>query len=134
MIRAPRFPLLLLLVLMQCLAPWLHAHSGVETGGFLHLPGLEFLAGTSGDCTMSDARTGETDLIVGMPAGKWDRVDGGNCAGKKHAPPALLAVAAPSVPPLPPFGHAPTKAPFAPFAQCRHTGCPRAPPLYSTPV
>lgn len=71
MIRAPRLVLCILLVLTQVLAPWVHAHLGVETGGFLHLPGLEMAAKTDPGC--ADASPGDRDVIVGMQAGVWDQ-------------------------------------------------------------
>lgn len=134
MTRAPRLALTLLLVLMQCFAPWVHAHSGVERGGFLHLPGLEFLAGQSGGCALSDARHDGTDLIVGVQAGKWDRADGFREAPESRVSPALLpAVPLPSPPPR--SGHLPGRETLPrPFAQCRYDGCPRAPPSLLAPV
>lgn len=71
MIRAPRLVLCILLVLTQVLAPWVHAHMGVETGGFLHLPGLEMAAKTAPGCA-AEASPGDRDVIVVMQAGVWD--------------------------------------------------------------
>lgn len=135
MTRAPRLALTLLLVLMQCFAPWVHAHTGVERGGFLHLPGLEFLAGQSGGCALSNARPGGTDLIVGVQAGKWDRADGLREAPASRVSPALLPIMVPLPSPPPRSGRLPTREiPACPFSQCRHDGCPRAPPSSFSPV
>ncbi|MGZ8248889.1 hypothetical protein [Methylomagnum sp.] len=75
MTRAPRLALCLLLVLMQLLAPWVHAHTGAETGGFMHLPGLEaFVDSEEGYATARLARDG-LDVIVGVQAGTWNPSD-----------------------------------------------------------
>lgn len=73
MTRAPRLVLCCLLVLMQILAPWVHAHTGAETGGFLHLPGLESFAEAGTGCAAADALPGDMDLIVAVQAGVWDQ-------------------------------------------------------------
>ncbi|CAL1240083.1 hypothetical protein [Candidatus Methylocalor cossyra] len=74
MTRCPRFAVFLVLALMQMLAPWVHAHTGLERGGFLHLPGLENLARRSADdCAAAASQADQRDLIVAMQAGRWDR-------------------------------------------------------------
>jgi hypothetical protein len=66
----PRFCFIALaLVLMQILAPWVHAHTGGETmGGFLHLPGLEFLDKADAGYASQD-RAAAMDVIVGVQTG-----------------------------------------------------------------
>lgn len=41
----PTFLIVGLLALIQLFAPWVHAHTGAETGAVLHVPGLEHLQG-----------------------------------------------------------------------------------------
>lgn len=63
-----------LLCLFQILSPWVHAHTGGETGVRLHIPGLENLVshpeGYSARQWDSNA-----DLIVGVQAGFSKRCD-----------------------------------------------------------
>jgi hypothetical protein len=63
-----------LLCLFQILSPWVHAHTGGETGLRLHVPGLENLVshpqGYSARHWDSNA-----DLIVGVQAGFSKRSD-----------------------------------------------------------
>lgn len=66
--RPLRLVLLVLFVLMQSIAPWVHAHTGTETGGLLHLPGLESLERHDSDITLNDGLA-DLDLIVSVPAG-----------------------------------------------------------------
>lgn len=128
MIRAPRLAALLLLVLMQILAPWVHAHTGMERGGFGHLPGLEFLHETSDGYTPAD--TGH-DWIVGVQAGKWDRADASTRVSPAPEFPALPPKAF-SIPAEPPMSRARAMEVPPPSAPPRrHSGGPRAPPLHS---
>lgn len=66
MSRAPRLPLFLLLILLQALAPWVHAHAGAELGGGLHLPGLENLARQGGAASVGAEGA---DRIIVLEAG-----------------------------------------------------------------
>lgn len=129
MIRAPRLALSLLLVLMQCLAPWVHAHTGGETGASPHLPGLEFLAGVVKECAAADSRPDHPDLIVGVQAGKWDRSDKAQPAPDGRSSTALPPGTVPAMLP-PPLARAKGQdALVLPPAQGRPTAHPRAPPL-----
>jgi hypothetical protein len=125
MIRVPRLVLCILLVLTQVLAPWVHAHLGVETGGFLHLPGLEMAAKTDPGC--ADASPGDRDVIVGMQAGVWDqsklvRSDPGQ-------PDHALAPAEPAPASVRPDHAQPlATAPPVPYPASRYRSHPRAPP------
>lgn len=56
---------------MQVIAPWTHAHTGDETGGFLHVPGLEFFSKTGKATIQADAPPLERDVIIGVQAGFW---------------------------------------------------------------
>lgn len=70
-IQLPRAALLVLLALMQVIAPWVHAHTGTETGGFLHVPGLEFLSKAGETSAQADAPPLDHDVIIGVQAGFW---------------------------------------------------------------
>lgn len=85
MTHVPRTALFLLLALTQIIAPWVHAHAGEETGGFMHLPGLEFRARDDrAALTPAAARMGDADWIVGIQAGI--RHGGEAAASWPHAP------------------------------------------------
>ena len=58
----------LALILMQVLTPWVHAHTGGETMGFLHVPGLERLA-YGAPAVTDEAVADPADIIVGVPVG-----------------------------------------------------------------
>lgn len=60
--------LCLLLILVQLLSPWVHAHTGGETGGQLHMPGLERLHGPKSAFT-DEADASVMDILVGVQAG-----------------------------------------------------------------
>lgn len=127
MTRAPRLVLCCLLVLMQILAPWVHAHTGAETGGFLHLPGLESFAETGKGCAAADALPGDLDLIVGVQAGVWDqsKLIQSDPGQPDHAlPPAEPAPASAR----PDHALPPAAAPPAPRPVPRYCSRPRAPP------
>lgn len=53
-----------LLILIQLFSPWVHAHTGCETGGVLHIPGLERMQGQA-DTTSAQA----ADMLVGVQSG-----------------------------------------------------------------
>lgn len=132
MTRAPRLALYVLLVLMQIIAPWVHAHTGAETGGFLHLPGLEFLAKGGEDWGAAGTPPGGTDVIVSVPAGVWDGAGAAGFSPDNPDPPYLPAAA-------PPFSPQPVagcpryiEAPPPLFHLSRHDANPRAPPLHSS--
>ena len=57
-----------LLILMQLFSPWVHAHTGCETGGLLHIPGLERLRGPEAAPT-AQADLYATDTLVGVQSG-----------------------------------------------------------------
>lgn len=60
--------LCLLLILVQLLSPWGHAHTAGETGGQLHIPGLERLHGQK-SALSDEAAASATDILVGVQAG-----------------------------------------------------------------
>jgi len=74
-VHLPRAILLTLLTLTQVIAPWVHAHTGGETGGFLHVPGLEFLSKSGETAAQADAPPLDRDVIVGVQAGFWGKAD-----------------------------------------------------------
>jgi hypothetical protein len=56
------------LILIQLLSPWVHAHTGCETGGLLHIPGLERLrASEAGPTAQADLYAADT--LVGVQSG-----------------------------------------------------------------
>ena len=57
-----------LLILVQLLSPWVHAHTGGETGGALHIPGLERLHGPK-SALSDETDASATDILVGVQAG-----------------------------------------------------------------
>ncbi len=57
-----------LLILIQLLSPWVHAHTGCETGERLHIPGLEQLRGP-GAVSAAQADLHAADTLVGVQAG-----------------------------------------------------------------
>jgi hypothetical protein len=69
MTPAPRILLCLLLVWLQVLSPWVHAHTGAETGGGLHMPGLERLGLPAPGCAAGAARPDASGLLVAVPSG-----------------------------------------------------------------
>ena len=58
----------LLLIIIQLLLPWVHAHTGGETGGQLHIPGLERLHGQK-SALSDEADASARDILVGVQAG-----------------------------------------------------------------
>lgn len=131
MTRAPRLALYALLVLMQILAPWVHAHTGRETGGFLHLPGLESLAKSGKAYGAVDLQAGLADVIVGVQAGFPDGGPGAQCSPDSHGLPPALPPPAFAFAPRPRLagGLFPTETPPPRFRFSRHDFAPRAPPL-----
>lgn len=123
-----RFALCAVLALMQMLAPWVHAHTGVETGRFLHLPGLEFLAGTDKGCAAADAQPDGADLIVGLQAGPCKGSESIRPAPERlpqpYPPPASSAV----LPRLPAADASVGEIPPPCLELLRHDARPRAPP------
>lgn len=132
MTRAPRLAVYALLVLMQILAPWVHAHTaGRETGGFLHLPGLESLAKSGKAYATADLPAGLADVIVGVQAGVPDGAPSAQFStdSRDHQP---------ALPP-PPFvlvpmprlagGLIPAEIPPPRFRHFHPACSPRAPPL-----
>ena len=67
-LRLRNLLLTIILVLIQVLVPWVHAHTGTETGGGLHMPGLESM-GSSDPAYTSDASAYQTDVIVAVQFG-----------------------------------------------------------------
>lgn len=131
MTRVPRAVLFPLLVLMQFIAPWVHAHAFDPVGGgegFLHLPGLEFLGRGGPEPVVLPAQLDPGDWIVGMQAGvRHDSATAPAWVGDPD--PAALPVALPSPPPTawadPPYLNAPPPLFHRPR---RATVRPRAPP------
>jgi hypothetical protein len=131
MTRASRLALYALLVLMQILAPWVHAHTGRETGGFLHLPGLESLAGSGKGYAVADLQAGTADVIVGVQAGvPGDGQDAQFSPDGHHDQPILLPALFALTPPPRFAGRcARVETPRPRFRFSRHDFAPRAPPL-----
>ncbi|SMF97028.1 hypothetical protein SAMN02949497_4444 [Methylomagnum ishizawai] len=131
MTRVPRTVLFPLLVLMQLIAPWVHAHAFDPVGGgegFLHLPGLEFLGRSGPERVALSVELDPGDWIVGMQAGV--RHDSATTPAWIGDPdPAALAVAWPFPPPAtwtdPPYLDAPPPLFHRPRRAAAH---PRAPP------
>ena len=91
------------LMLMQVISPWVHAHVGHETGGFLHLPGLERIKAvdTETETALPEVAAIDADVIVVMQAG-MESV-GFQLSDGAHADPAgLAAIARLTSPPLSP--------------------------------
>lgn len=130
MTRALRLVLFFLLVSMQILAPWVHAHTGTETGGFLHWPGLESLAKIGKACEGADRPHGVADVIIGMQVGVPDSGQVGQSSPDGlHHPPILLPMSVSLVPPLSFAGHrARVETPPPRFRFSRHDFASRAPP------
>jgi hypothetical protein len=88
----------LALILMQVLAPWVHAHTGGETMGFLHVPGLERLA--YGATAVTDGAVAHPpDIILGVPAGVQtggNRLGGTGDPAQAWLPPGLHRIPGPS--------------------------------------
>ena len=57
-----------LLILIQLLSPWVHAHTGCDTGEPLHIPGLERLRGPEA-ISMPQTDLSAADTLVGIQAG-----------------------------------------------------------------
>lgn len=128
MTLAPRLVLCCLLVLMQILAPWVHAHTGTETGGFLHLPGLESFVETGKGCAAADALAGDMDVIVGVQAGVWDQSKLAQPDTDRQdlsTPPSSESVLAGL---RPTHARPPATAPPVPYPVPRYRAHPRAPP------
>ena len=77
MIRFPQTGLIALLVLLQLVAPLLHAHSGSDRSPEgVHIPGLEvFVTGGASDARSTDRYElyGQAGIIVGIACGLHDR-------------------------------------------------------------
>jgi hypothetical protein len=132
MTRTPRLVLCTLLLMMQVIAPWVHAHTGAETGGFLHLPGLEFLGKDGKDRVAVGSLPEGTDMIVSVQAGVWDSAEATQSLPDNPEPPYLPAPP-PVFFPQPMVGQLPdTRGPPPLFRLSRHDIHPRAPPLPSS--
>lgn len=59
----------LALILIQFLAPWVHAHVERETGGLLHIPGLERWGDKDGFTAAESDHAAAADRILGMQTG-----------------------------------------------------------------
>jgi hypothetical protein len=137
MIRFPRLPLYTLLILMQMLAPWVHAHMGQETGGSWHLPGLEGLvAGGDKAFEAANGAAGFPDLIVAMPVGVTDAGQNAKLPPASLDQPPAMPMAAFSPAPFPQFagGLIPTEIPPSPSCPNHPRSAPRAPPLSYSPI
>jgi hypothetical protein len=77
MIRFPQTGLIVLLVLLQMVAPLVHAHSGIDRSPEgVHVPGLEVFDTDEESQARSTARYelyGQTGIIVGIASGLKDR-------------------------------------------------------------
>jgi len=81
-------------MLMQVIAPWVHAHTGGETGGFLHLPGLEFLSKSGETSARADAPPLDQDVIISVQAGFWGEAGKAKFSPIADDQPCLPSVAA----------------------------------------
>lgn len=131
MTRVPRLSLYALLVLMQLLAPWVHAHTGTETGGFLHLPGLESLAKSGEAHAAAGLQAGMADLIVGVQVGVPNDGQGVRFPpdGRHDQPRLFTAFLALAPPPRCAGYPAPVETPSSRFRFSRHDFASRAPPF-----
>ncbi|MBP1152876.1 MULTISPECIES: hypothetical protein [Methylocaldum] len=91
---ASRTILLVLLTLMQVIAPWVHAHTGGETGGFLHVPGLEFLSKSGETSVQADAPPLDQDVIISVQAGFWGEAGKAKFSPIADDQPCLPSIAA----------------------------------------
>ncbi len=132
MTSAPRTVLFLLLATMQAISPWVHAHTGEERGGFLHLPGLEFLVRGDRDALSADARADRGDLIVAIQAGVRHGAEAAHPWPGDSDQPSIQPVPRPPAPPptglSPPYLNAPPPL----FQLVFRDAKPRAPPLISS--
>jgi len=103
MIQASRIVIIGLLALMQLIAPLVHAHTGGgQSTGFIHVPGLEFLANTGGDLAQPLDEPGSYDLIVGLTPGLKDNSENvAPAADPEPVLPVFWPLALPSPPALP---------------------------------
>jgi len=85
------------LMLMQVFSPWVHAHVGQETGGFLHLPGLERIKAVDTETMLPELAAIDADLIVVMQIGM--EPGGSPLSDGAHADPAGLAAIVRLTPP-----------------------------------
>lgn len=128
MIRALRILAALLLAILQLCSPWVHAHSGQETGAAWHMPGMEALGLGQRACPAAIAGSdglAMADMIVTIGAGCETKAD-------RLAPIQPFAQASPPLPvPSPVFllvnmrlvSEPPTGPPIYPRSP------PRAPPF-----
>lgn len=129
MIRTSRLFIIGLLALMQMIAPLVHAHAGGgQSLGFVHVPGLEFLAEQSRDSVQCASQEAVQDVIVDLAQGlklKSDLV----------APASKLEYALPASAGLPltrrviPSGYFSADFPPTLIQQTFTSASPRAPPL-----
>lgn len=87
------------LMLMQVISPWVHAHVGQETGGFLHLPGLERIKAVDTETALPELAAIDADVIVVMQTGM--EPVGSPLSDGAHADPAGLAAIVRLAPPSP---------------------------------
>lgn len=66
----------LALILIQFLAPWVHAHAERETGGLFHIPGLERWRDGEGSAAAGTYPAEPADHIAGMQQGFTRGVSG----------------------------------------------------------
>ncbi len=129
MIRFPQNCLIALLVLLQMVAPLLHAHSGIDSSPKgLHIPGLERFdthAESQAQSVGRDELYGQAGIIVGIATGLKDR------PSAPHFDPVaapLCRLPEPTSPQTYPAEEHPIPPPHrrTPFY---HSTAPRAPPL-----
>jgi hypothetical protein len=129
MFRPPKLTLYALLALMQIIAPWVHAHTGAETGSGWHIPGLEFLSKDGQSFSTAGESTYVMDRIVGIPAGVWSPASLLKISATDGTPAAVLPVRVEALQPhsfTVPISRAPPALPRS--ALPRHDAVPRAPP------
>lgn len=133
MTRLTQHALYLLLVLMQTIAPWVHAHTGTETGGILHLPGLEFFSGPHPQASAAEGRIAmQQDFIVFMQAGYQN----GGTHATPHPPDGLApaSFAGFEPPPSIPSHTSPRASTAKPCRLFFPDAIPRAPPAVILPA
>jgi hypothetical protein len=113
---------------MQVIAPWVHAHTGNETGGFLHVPGLEFFSKTGKAAIQAYVPPLDRDIIIGVQAGFWGEADKAKLSPTADDQPCLLSAALSVRRPQFAARFASIETPSLPPSCAYRNAVPRAPP------